>query len=599
MKNKSILVDYLNFYTTIYIILFQYKTIYLLNKHNFLNGLYFSFLKLFKTDISYLNILYPSSNFDHYQNISNEKDFLTDQDFLTHSLLHNYLYKKYFYERIHPIVEMKVFVGDLKFDRVLINYSDFFYLLKKEGFYKKVRYYSLPLFASYHSEFAWNKVYSRRLYFIARTYFVSVLKILRFSLVIKSPHLSNVLIASKFKSSFITDSFYAFDKSHINYMVIEPDTLNIFSSQGKKISHLYAIKFSEIFKTVKGIYKVYSEFSIKSSRKMSLNLHILEQAKNIFFLKQVIHNSKVKLIYTCYEGSPIINILNLLGYESDNVISLSSMWSLGYMPEFLHELYKGCDIFFPWGEKQSMNYLKCKSPFRSLVKVGYLGDYAVKFMMNKPEENIQRLKNSGYKVVAVYDNVAFEDYLVTRSQLHNFYKGVLNLLQEESYACVIKIKYKNLLYQYVDKNLVDKILSYSGKVIFISEKSDLTPAFKSDFVYAFHQSSLGSIASIWGKKTIFYDESSFIDKNDNSTNSYIITNCDQLIPCLKALDKDSSKIDRASYIDPFVDGNAQNRIVSYINALLSSKEKSKLDIIREANSMFKKEYGNDKIIEHL
>ena len=148
---------------------------------------------------------------------------------------------------------------------------------------------------------------------------------------------------------------------------------------------------------------------------MSLNLHILEQAKNIIFLKQVIHNSKVKLIYTCYEGSPIINILNLLGYESDNVISLSSMWSLGYMPEFLHELYKGCDIFFPWGEKQSMNYLKCKSPFRSLVKVGYLGDYAVKFMMNKPEENIQKLLNSGYKVITVYDNVAFEDYLLTLS----------------------------------------------------------------------------------------------------------------------------------------------------------------------------------------
>ena len=68
---------------------------------------------------------------------------------------------------------------------------------------------------------------------------------------------------------------------------------------------------------------------------------------------------------------------------------------------------------------------------------------------------------------------------------------------------------------------------------------------------------------------------------------------------MKVLDKDSSKIDRASYIDPFVDGNAQNRIVSYINALLSSKEKSKIDIICEANSMFKKEYGNDKIIEHL
>ena len=71
----------------------------------------------------------------------------------------------------------------------------------------------------------------------------------------------------------------------------------------------------------------------------------------------------------------------------------------------------------------------------------------------------------------------------------------------------------------------------------------------------------------------------------------------RLIPTLKTLDKDSSLIDRGSYIDPFVDGNAQNRMAEYIQSLLSSVEKSKSNMIRESNIIYKRKYGNDKVLE--
>ena len=171
-----------------------------------------------------------------------------------------------------------------------------------------------------------------------------------------------------------------------------------------------------------------------------------------------------------------------------------------------------------------------------MIKVGYVGDYAINFMKNKPEDAIQKLKNNGYKIISVYDNAVALDFLITYTQLNNFYKGVLNVLQEGSFACVIKTKRVRVLYEYLDRNLVDDILSYSDKVIINTEMANLSPAFKSDFVYAFHLSSLGSVASVWGKKTIFYDEHSFIDKNEISDNSHIITNFDELIPTLKDLD---------------------------------------------------------------
>ena len=74
MKNKSILVDYLNFYTIIYIVFFQYKYVRLLYRHKFLNNIYCYFLGIFSVKISYLNINYSSSDFDHYRDIANEKD---------------------------------------------------------------------------------------------------------------------------------------------------------------------------------------------------------------------------------------------------------------------------------------------------------------------------------------------------------------------------------------------------------------------------------------------------------------------------------------------------------------------------------------------
>ena len=182
MKNKEILVDYLNIYTIIYVVLFRYTKVSLLYKHKYLNNLYAVLLKFCNIKISYLEIKYSSSNYKSYQKIAIEKDYLTEHNLVEKNLLHNYIYKKYFYERVHPIVELKVFFGHLKFDRILINYGDYFYLLHKDSFYKKIRYYSLPLFAKFNNgNYAFNYVYTKKAFFFIRSYLISVYKILRFS----------------------------------------------------------------------------------------------------------------------------------------------------------------------------------------------------------------------------------------------------------------------------------------------------------------------------------------------------------------------------------------------------------------------------------
>jgi hypothetical protein len=599
LKNKSILVDYLNFYTIFYIVFFKYKKVNLLYKHRYLNNLYSFICKKLSIKLHYLSIEYPSDNFECYKEIIKEKFFLIDQEFVGKDLLSNYLYKRYFYERIHPVVEIKVFFGHLRFDKVLINYGNYFNLLdKKDTFYNKVKYYSLPLL-SFHEKKTWGRVvYIKKMRYFIRSYLVSIIKLMKFSLSFRKFSGSRVLVASEFNKSFINDSLYSLGKSGIEYMLIDPVSFNLYSSDEVKIKHLYSVNFLNFFQTIKGIFKINRAFANKQGMSLSLYLHILEKAKDVFFLSQIMKESDVKITFTCYEGSQLTNILNILGYESDDIVSLGTMWSLGTYPELIGNLYKSCDIFFTWGKRQNSSYLACGSPFKSLVTAGYPGDYAMNFMKNKPEDNLQKLRDKGNKIVAVYDNGVAVDGIFTYSQLNNFYKGVLGLLQEGSFACVIKSKKHFELSNYLDKKLLENLLIHKDKIIFNTERANLSPAFKSDYVYAFNFSSLGNVASIWGNKTIFYDEGRFINKNEVSKNSIIIMNYKDLLPNLKVLEKNSFFIDKDSHIDPFVDGNAQNRITEYMRLLLSFKDKSKSSMIKESNIVYKKKYGKDKIIEN-
>ena len=115
MKSREILVDYLNLYTVIYIVFFRYTSISLIYKHKFLNNFYLYFLIKLDIKIKYLKIKYSSSDYKQYRDIAVQKDYLTSKKFISNNFIGNYIYKSYFYERIHPLVELEVFFSHLKF----------------------------------------------------------------------------------------------------------------------------------------------------------------------------------------------------------------------------------------------------------------------------------------------------------------------------------------------------------------------------------------------------------------------------------------------------------------------------------------------------
>jgi hypothetical protein len=574
----------------------NYTYVQILYKNQFLINLYSNVLSRIGVTIVFKNITYSSSDSQNYVDIEKEKGFLTSKDYVNDNILANYIYKLYYYQRIHPVVELKVFFGYLDIDKVLINYRNYPALSNaNDVFYNKVGYYFLPLFINNQRKKAiFQDVYKRKLLFFLSNYVYRLIKILKFSYGSKSGFKSNLLVAARKKESFIHDTFYDFDKSNLDYISIDPITLKVYSKKSNNSQHLFSISPRNFFKIIFGIYRLYKDYSTKKSMDIALRLYLLENVKTVYFLKKLIAEQDIKVIYTCYEGAPIINILNILGYESDNVISLSSTWSLGMVPQFVYQLYKSCDIFLPWGEWHKSLYIGCESPFKSMIMVGYIGDYAIETMKKNIDTAVNNLKKNGYKIVTVYDNKVSIDSYITQNHLDNFYRGVLQLLKEGSYAFVIKSKedFSN----YVDKQIADDILSYRDRVIFNYEKVNLSPAFNSDFVYSFHRNTLGCLASIWGKRVILYDEGGFISE-DEFLNCSIINSVNELLTCVKQLDLNSLQIDRGSSIDPFVDGRAQNRITEYVQLLLSSNENSKSSMIRSSNSIYKKRYGKDKVFE--
>jgi hypothetical protein len=251
-----------------------------------------------------------------------------------------------------------------------------------------------------------------------------------------------------------------------------------------------------------------------------------------------------------------------------------------------------CDIFFSWGKRQNDSYIKCKGTFRDLVSVGYVGDYSLKQIRYKSTLSIQNFKDKGFKVIAVYDNITPSDHFTTPIQLNNFYRGVLELLKDGSYACVIKTKHG--FERNIEKGLYNEILHFNDKILLDFNKANLVPAFEADYTYVFSLNSLGCVASAWGNKCIHYDEASFINNNEVPKNSFIINEYVDLIPKIKSIGDINCSIDRGSLIDPFVDGNAQYRIAEYVKLLLGNK-KSKLIKIEDSNVIYRKKYGVDKV----
>jgi len=599
--SKSIVIDYLNFYTIFYVIKNKYKVVHILYKHKYFNYHYEYLLYKLKIEAKYEKLTYSSKNTHIYMKIKAEKEHLINENFSYDDYLSRYLYQRFYFDNIHPIVELKVLFESKKIDYILINYPNYISLLaKKSPSYKKFKYYSLPLFADNKKLVYFNRgTYFNKNKYIFKNTIKALLVIVNLRFSLKKRNRCDILTYSKVinekKIEDDVNELNWLERSEISYLKLNP--LTYYLSNKTEKFHLFTINPIKLTKYIKEVSSIFFNLYKNKNTHFLMYPYLLEQSKNIYFINEIIDTNKLKFIYTCYEGSYLANILNIIGYTNNYTISMCATWSLNYFPQFDSAVYKNSDIFFAWGAYHQNLYLECGSLYRSLVSVGYIGDYSNDSMQLSMEEKILKYRNKHFIIVAVYDNVAGDDGFLTYLHLNDFYKGVLEILKKENYACIIKNK-RNTLSKYLDSNLLSDINKYNEKILYIDTLADLGPALVSDFVYAFSMSSLGNVASAFGKKTFLYDENNIVDKNKKylSKNTSIVHSVSEFIEKVDKKSYSTNIVDVNSGIVSFADGKAQSRILEYVNLILNSKEENKLNKIKEADDAYMLKYGQDKLL---
>ena len=599
---RTIVIDYLNIFTLIYIKIFKYTNVFILYKHAFLNEFYILLLNLTGVKIDSKYLMYSDLHATHiYKQSIREKRKIVDRNFDIKNTEHDIFYRDFFYDHIHPIVELKYILSSLSFEKILINYPNYMSkLLLDDNFYSVFSYYHLPSFA-----FNGNKRYfNRDLYFKKNIFFLSsIYRIVKSFINIRLHKNINIQADVLTYVHPIDDNPYRkylnnfnyLKKLDIDYIELNPHKLTL--QKNGEFSHLYSLRLNELFTYIYGLFR--NCYTILRKDKMSLVIfsQSVFYAKNIFFFNKIIQDYKIRVALTSYEGDLLLNTLNRVCIKSKTTISVCYSWSLG---DFIGDstAYKEADVFLAWGKWQEKQGKDFGELYRSIVTVGYVGDCIINRMLLDTKKLINNKGVSGRKIISVYDDRVGLDGYVTYTQLNNFYEGVVDfLIENKDYSCIIKSKW-GWLFLFLRSDVAKKIKNLNKRIIYVNNHADIGPALVSDIVYAFSVNTIGSVALAWGKKVIFYDEGGIFDNDFLLKKLLVASSTDDFINKSRIIAKFRSQSNSDSVIDPYADGLAQYRVSEYICLLLTCNNKDKQSIIDFSDNIFVKKYGSNKVYKN-
>ena len=596
-KKKIIAVDYINLYTLASVVRCKpIKVIYLYD-HAFLQKYYLYFLNLIVPNIYKINKskINNKKSSSLYLKTTNKKQKIIKSNFDSSNKLKNFIFGYYYYQNIHPIVELKYMLESIEVDYIYINYRNYLRRLHvQDSFYKKIKYYFLPSFVhKKHKNFfylyRWRYFYKKRV--VINSIGLLIKTIFKYSI-----HLSNIertdLISytSNNKNKNSRADFFL-KKDGFKYVTINPINLQV--RDNKQNRHLYSLKFGRIYKSIFNILKNYKDVTKDENISMGLFIHILSLTKKIFFLKLLLNRTKAKVLYVSNAGCEISFLLEIIGHNSKDVVSVSSTRSLGYFPELFAVSDKRSDVFFSWGDYHRDLCLSHNADKINIISVGYLLDYSID-VMTKNTRKVIRLDKK-YKIISVYDNVAAADGFLTYSEYNNFFCGLVHFMRANSnYKCIIKSK-RLTSRRFLDKNISSDINDFGDRVLYLDGYSDIGPAMISDVVYGISMNTLSNMASLWGKKVFIYDENRTVNEKYLSKNVTVVNCIDDLMHKFNSTDFYDSSEECVSKIDPFCDGLAQERIAEYIEYLINFSSVEKNKRIKIANQKYSDKYGNNMV----
>jgi hypothetical protein len=290
-KDKIIVVDYLNIYTLLIIRARGCKSVVTLYEHLFMEGVYKYILRVMKVKILKLDMDYGSNRVKLFLNIKEEKERIVHDSFSTGDVMSDFLYKKFFFEKIHPIVEIKYILKRSEFqnnwDLILINYKDYLTeICKKDEFYPRVKYYNLPVLIKKNKSICFYRpLYVDRMFLFLRSIAKNIVKIIYFRFSSHRKSEANLIVISKRRSN-ILDSCYLLNIENINNILIDPVTLKVTSNND--MFHLHSVNgIHDLYNDILDIISKYKKITIRGVGNFEMKLNFISEVKDIVFLNKV------------------------------------------------------------------------------------------------------------------------------------------------------------------------------------------------------------------------------------------------------------------------------------------------------------------------
>jgi len=319
---------------------------------------------------------------------------------------------------------------------------------------------------------------------------------------------------------------------------------------------------------------------------------LLVEWSRLYFIKSMLSKLDVKLIYSCYESSNAM-LFQYAAKSLGNCVSLASVYSLGYFPvkyEFTHQS-KFADVFFTWGEYQAKLYKYSGDQSTYYVCTGYVGDMFKSEFQRIADSLKKKIKKQ--KTIAVYDTSYSYDIFLDVHQAVEFINVVMEVAMQQDAVVIVKTKKGKNIYS-------DLIAKYGDRIIIMDEMASLAPSMCADVTVGYFLPTPAVISGVWGRNIILYDPDKMIwsEWYSRDFGDVVVHSFKDLNKKLSAeLVKESIKKD-FSFIDPFGDGHAQDRIYNYINTVIENVDKGNVAALKLANDKYRFKYGSTKVINN-
>lgn len=271
------------------------------------------------------------------------------------------------------------------------------------------------------------------------------------------------------------------------------------------------------------------------------------------------------------------------------------------------------DIFFSWTPRTETYNTPNVNKIQNIVSVGYPNDFIFKRKLIEAHKTRKELRSNGVSfIISLFDNVYGPVYSISQDVMEKFYLVFLEwLLNDKSVGLIIKTKKPHVINGLSKIQNLFKESETTGRCIYLGNDWGRLPvdaAMLSDVAVGIGISSAIIESAIAGCKGIHCDLTCLYSHEFYKWGfeRIIFDDLDRMIDALKKhKGGETSNINLGDWtpfldkLDPFRDGRAGERMGTYIRWMLEAFDNGKNhnDSIEYANNLYRKEWGNDKVID--